>query len=52
MNLLTEVERELIIRALAETGGNQVKASLILGLTRAAMRKRVEKYGLQKPEST
>jgi two-component system nitrogen regulation response regulator GlnG len=46
--LLPAVERELIRRALAETGGNQVQAAKLLGMTRATLRKRVDKFGIQK----
>ncbi len=48
LKLLPYVEREFIVRALKETGGNQVKASQILGITRATLRKRVERFGIQK----
>jgi nitrogen regulation protein NR(I) len=46
--LLPAAERELIVRALAETSGNQVQAAKLLGVTRATLRKRVEKFGIQK----
>jgi two-component system nitrogen regulation response regulator GlnG len=46
--LLPAAERELIVRALAETAGNQVQAAKLLGVTRATLRKRVEKFGIQK----
>ncbi|HUS33905.1 MAG TPA: helix-turn-helix domain-containing protein, partial [Verrucomicrobiae bacterium] len=45
--IIPTVERELIIAALAETGGNQVQASKLLGITRATLRKRVEKFGIK-----
>jgi DNA-binding NtrC family response regulator len=48
MKLLPAAERELIVRALAETEGNQVKAAKLLGITRATLRKRVDKFGIQK----
>jgi DNA-binding protein Fis len=38
--------QELIIRALAETGGNQVQTAKLLGITRATLRKRIEKFGI------
>jgi nitrogen regulation protein NR(I) len=44
--IVAAVERELIIRALEETGGNQVQAAKLLGITRATLRKRVEKFGI------
>jgi DNA-binding NtrC family response regulator len=46
-NLLALVEKEMIQRTLAETGGNQVKASLLLGITRATLRKRIDAYGIR-----
>ncbi len=46
--LLPSAERELIVRALAETSGNQVQAAKLLGVTRATLRKRVDKFGIQK----
>ena len=39
-------ERELIIRALEEAGGNQTKAARLLGITRRALGYRRAKYGL------
>jgi two-component system nitrogen regulation response regulator GlnG len=41
------VERELIIQALLETKGNQVQAAKLLGITRATLRKRVEKFQIK-----
>jgi two-component system nitrogen regulation response regulator GlnG len=46
LKIIAAVERELIIRALAETGGNQVQAAKLLGTTRATLRKRIEKFGI------
>jgi len=45
--VLPAVERELIICSLRETGGNQVQAAKLLGITRATLRKRVEKFGIK-----
>ncbi|MBI5394711.1 MAG: sigma-54-dependent Fis family transcriptional regulator [Verrucomicrobia bacterium] len=42
------VERELIRQALVETKGNQVQASKLLGITRATLRKRVDKFGIKR----
>jgi two-component system nitrogen regulation response regulator GlnG len=44
-DLLQVAERELTRRVLRETDGNQVKASALLGITRATLRKRIELYG-------
>jgi two-component system nitrogen regulation response regulator GlnG len=46
--LIPAMERELILHALRETGGNQVHAAKLLGITRATLRKRVEKFKIQK----
>jgi len=47
LKVIPAVERELIICALKETGGNQVQAAKLLGITRATLRKRVEKFGIR-----
>ena len=44
VNLLQVMERELTLRALEETGGNQVRTSSLLGMTRTTLRKRIEAY--------
>jgi nitrogen regulation protein NR(I) len=46
LKIIPAVERELIIQALNETKGNQVQAARLLGITRATLRKRVEKFGI------
>jgi nitrogen regulation protein NR(I) len=46
--IIPAVERELVIQALKETEGNQVHAARLLGITRATLRKRVEKFGIQR----
>ena len=46
LKVLPAVERELIIRALEETAGNQVQTAKLLGITRATLRKRIEKFGI------
>jgi nitrogen regulation protein NR(I) len=46
--IIPAVERELIIHALKETAGNQVHAAKLLGITRATLRKRVEKFQIQR----
>jgi len=47
LKIIPAVERELIIQALIETQGNQVQAAKLLGVTRATLRKRVEKFGIK-----
>jgi two-component system nitrogen regulation response regulator GlnG len=47
LRILPAVERELVMRALLETQGNQVRAARLLGITRATLRKRIEKFGIK-----
>jgi DNA-binding NtrC family response regulator len=48
LKVLPAVERELVIEALKETRGNQVQAAKLLGITRATLRKRVDKFGIKR----
>ena len=48
LKIMPAVERELVIQALKETAGNQVHAARLLGITRATLRKRIERFGIQK----
>jgi two-component system nitrogen regulation response regulator GlnG len=48
LKILPAVERELVIQALIETQGNQVQASKLLGITRATLRKRIEKFNIRR----
>ena len=45
-NILEHAERALIVCALKESDGKQVKAAEILGMTRATLRKRIDQYDL------
>ena len=45
--VMANVERFIIARALGKTGGNQVQAAKMLGITRATLRKRIEKYKIR-----
>jgi nitrogen regulation protein NR(I) len=47
LKVIPAVERELVIQALIETQGNQVQAAKLLGVTRATLRKRVEKFQIK-----
>jgi DNA-binding protein Fis len=47
INLLEIVEKEMIQRSLKESGGNQVKASAMLGITRATLRKRIDSHNIR-----
>ncbi len=51
LKLIPAIERELIIQALIETQGNQVQAAKLLGITRATLRKRVEKFKIKRDVS-
>ncbi len=44
VQLLPWVEREFTLYALKTTQGNQVRAAKLLGITRATLRKRIEKF--------
>jgi DNA-binding NtrC family response regulator len=44
VQLLPWVEREFTLYALKSTQGNQVRAAKLLGITRATLRKRIEKF--------
>jgi two-component system nitrogen regulation response regulator GlnG len=46
LKVLPAVERELVIQALKETNNNQVHAAKLLGITRATLRKRIDKFGI------
>ncbi|MGO9477760.1 MAG: sigma-54-dependent transcriptional regulator [Limisphaerales bacterium] len=48
LKVIPAVERELVIQALKETNNNQVHAARLLGITRATLRKRIEKFGIQR----
>ncbi len=48
LKVIPAVERELVIQALLETHNNQVHAAKLLGITRATLRKRIEKFGIQR----
>ena len=41
------MEKEVIRRALQECEGNQVKASALLGITRATLRKRIDCFQIR-----
>ena len=45
--VLGTMEKEMVQRALRETGGNQVKASSLLGITRATLRNRIDQYSIR-----
>jgi DNA-binding NtrC family response regulator len=48
VQLLPWLEREFTLYAMKATNGNQVRASKLLGITRATLRKRIERFGITK----
>ncbi len=46
IQLLPWLEREFTLYAMQTTKGNQVKSAKLLGITRATLRKRIERYGI------
>ena len=47
---MEEVERDLIVQALAKTGGNRTRAAKLLGMTRRILGYRMEKYKIEGEE--
>jgi len=45
-DIIEDLERQLIVKALKECGGSQTSAALSLGLKRSTLRYKLEKYGL------
>ena len=43
---IREVEKELILKTLEQTGGNRTRAAEILGITRRALQYKLKEYGL------
>jgi nitrogen regulation protein NR(I) len=50
-DLMSEMERILIKRALQETKGNQVQAAVLLGISRNTLRSKIERYRIRKDVS-
>jgi nitrogen regulation protein NR(I) len=48
LKIIPAVERELVVQALKETNNNQIQAAKLLGITRATLRKRIEKFGIRR----
>ena len=51
IDLISYVEKLLVIKALKKTNGNQVKAADLLGINRNSLRRRIEKYGIKREVS-
>lgn len=49
--ILSFIERQLIQRAVADTGGNQARAAEILGITRNTLKKRLDEYASEENQS-
>ena len=47
LNIVSAVQRELIVNALHATHGNYSQAAELLGITRSTLRKRVRKFHIQ-----
>ena len=48
LQLLPWLEHEFTLHAMKVTKGNQVRAAKLLGITRATLRKRIERFGITK----
>ena len=44
---LADAERNLVVRALQKTGGNQTRAAVLLGITRDTLRYKMKKFNLR-----
>jgi nitrogen regulation protein NR(I) len=48
LDMISNLERGLILRALKKTKGNQLKAAMLLGIHRSTLRGKMEKYNIKK----
>ncbi|MCX8116845.1 MAG: sigma-54 dependent transcriptional regulator [Desulfobacterota bacterium] len=48
LDLISAIEKEMILRALRKTKGNQVQAASLLGINRSTLRGKMEKYHIKK----
>jgi len=48
LDLISTIERGLILRALQKTKGNQLQAALLLGINRSTLRGKMERYHIKK----
>jgi nitrogen regulation protein NR(I) len=48
LDMISNLERGLILRALQKTKGNQLKAAMLLGIHRSTLRSKMEKYNIKK----
>jgi len=49
---LADVERERILEALQQCGGNQSRAARLLGISRTTLQARIDAYGLPRPRKS
>ena len=49
--ILSFIEKNMIKRAISDTGGNQAKAAEILGITRNTLKKRLDEYAAEVGDS-
>jgi DNA-binding NtrC family response regulator len=47
-DLMSELEKIVVKRALQETRGNQVQAAVLLGISRNTLRSKIERYRIRK----
>ena len=50
--ILEEIERPLLESTMKYTKNNQIKAAILLGISRGTLRKRLKKYGFLKNKAT
>jgi nitrogen regulation protein NR(I) len=48
LDLISSLEKGMILRALQKTKGNQVQAALLLGINRSTLRSKMERYHIKK----
>jgi nitrogen regulation protein NR(I) len=48
LDMISTIEKGLILRALQKTKGNQVQAALLLGINRSTLRSKMERYHIKK----
>ncbi len=48
LDMISAIEKELIIRALKRTNGNQAQAAQLIGLNRSTLRGKMERYRIKK----
>jgi DNA-binding NtrC family response regulator len=48
LDMISSVEKGMILRALQKTKGNQVQAALLLGINRSTLRSKMDRYHIKK----